>query len=100
MSTFLVRHATILVAMDDHRREIPDGGLFIRDGFIEQVGASAALPSSADEILDLNGYILLPGLPIPFIPDNDALLSDTLVIFTKGWPKAFEASSTMRSIFF
>jgi 8-oxoguanine deaminase len=62
MSTFLVRHATILVTMDDHRREIPDGGLFIRDGFVEQVGVSAELPSNADEVLDLSGYILLPGL--------------------------------------
>jgi len=62
MSTLLVRHANILVTMDDHRREIPDGGLFIRDGFIEQVGASSEIPQTADEILDLAGHILLPGL--------------------------------------
>jgi cytosine/adenosine deaminase-related metal-dependent hydrolase len=62
MSTFLVRHAEILVTMDDRRREIPDGGLFIRDGFIEQVGPTAELPASADEILELGGHILLPGL--------------------------------------
>ncbi len=62
MPTLLVRHATMLVTMDDHRREIPDGGLFIRDGFIEQAGPTSELPSSADEILDLNGHLLLPGL--------------------------------------
>ncbi len=62
MTTLLVRHAAILVSMDDHRREIPDGGLFIRDGFIEQVGPTTELPENADEILDLNGHILLPGL--------------------------------------
>ena len=48
--------------MDDHQREIPGGGLFIRDGFIEQVGVNAELPVSADEVLDLQGHILLPGL--------------------------------------
>jgi len=48
--------------MDDHHREIPEGGLFIRDGFIEQVGVSANLPDSADEVLDLRGHIVLPGL--------------------------------------
>jgi len=48
--------------MDDHRREIPDGGLFIRDGFIEQVAPTCELPSEADEILDISGHILLPGL--------------------------------------
>lgn len=62
MTTLLVRHAHILVTMDSHRREIPDGGLFIRDGFIEQVGPSTELPTSADEILDLQGHIVLPGL--------------------------------------
>jgi 8-oxoguanine deaminase len=62
MTTLLVRHAQLLVTMDDHRREITDGGLFIRDGFIQQVGPSAELPSTADEVLDLSGHILLPGL--------------------------------------
>ena len=62
MSTLLIRHVDLLVTMDDHRRELRDGGLFIRDGFIEQVGPSAELPVEADEILDLSGYIVLPGL--------------------------------------
>lgn len=62
MTTLLVRNATLMVTMDDHRREIPDGGLFIRDGFIEQAGPTADLPVTADEILDLSGHILLPGL--------------------------------------
>jgi cytosine/adenosine deaminase-related metal-dependent hydrolase len=48
--------------MDGQRREIRGGGLFIRDGFIEQVGASDNLPQEADEILDLNNHIILPGL--------------------------------------
>ncbi|MGE5376485.1 MAG: 8-oxoguanine deaminase [Bacteroidota bacterium] len=61
MTTLLITHAHILT-MDDHQREIPDGGLFIRDGFIEQVGATASLPHEADEVLDLSGHIVLPGL--------------------------------------
>jgi cytosine/adenosine deaminase-related metal-dependent hydrolase len=48
--------------MDDHRREITHGGLFIRDGFIEQVGITSELPVTADDILDLSGHILFPGL--------------------------------------
>ena len=62
MSTLLVKHAAILVTMDDHRREIPDGGLFIRDGYIEQVGLTQDLPQAADEVLDLSGHVVLPGL--------------------------------------
>ena len=68
MPTLLVKHAYI-VTMDDHQREIPDGGLFVRDGFIEQVGPTSELtdPSTSsgqepDEILDLSGHVLLPGL--------------------------------------
>ena len=44
MSTLLVKNATVLVTMDNHQREIASGGLFIRDGFIEQVGPTAELP--------------------------------------------------------
>ncbi|MFN7035154.1 MAG: 8-oxoguanine deaminase [Bellilinea sp.] len=60
--TLLVKNATVLVTMDDLRREIADGGLFIRDGFIEQVGQSEELPQTADEVLDLSGHVVLPGL--------------------------------------
>lgn len=62
MSTLLVRHTEVLVTMDDQRREIRDGGLFARDGFIEQVGPTAELPLTADEVLDLRGHVVLPGL--------------------------------------
>ena len=62
MTTLLVRHASILATMDDQRREIPDGGLFVRDGFIEQVGSTASLPDQADEVLDLTDHVVLPGL--------------------------------------
>jgi len=61
MPTLLIKHAH-LVTMDDHQQEIPEGGLFIRDGFIEQVGSTSELPTTADEILDLRGHIVLPGL--------------------------------------
>ncbi|MCS6907005.1 MAG: 8-oxoguanine deaminase [Anaerolineales bacterium] len=62
MSTLLVRNCTLLVTMDEQRREIPNGGLFVRDGFIEQVGPSEQLPAYADEVLDLSDHLVLPGL--------------------------------------
>jgi len=61
MTTLLVKNAYI-VTMDDHQREIPDGGLFIRRGLIQEVGPMSELPSTADEVLDLKGHIVLPGL--------------------------------------
>ena len=50
MSTLLVKNASVLVTMDDQRQEIKDGGLFIRDNVIEQVGPTAELPQTADNI--------------------------------------------------
>jgi hypothetical protein len=37
MTTLLIKNAYI-VTMDDHQREIPEGGLFIRGGIIEEMG--------------------------------------------------------------
>jgi 8-oxoguanine deaminase len=62
MTTLLVKNASMLVTMDPSRREIAGGGLFIRDGFIEKAGPMADLPETADDILDLKGHIVLPGL--------------------------------------
>lgn len=62
MATLLVKNADLLVTMDDHRREIQDGGLFVRDGFIEKVGPTKTLPDKADEVIDASGHIILPGL--------------------------------------
>ncbi len=61
MSTLLVKNAHV-VTMDNHQREIPGGGLFIRRGLIEKVAPASDLPTTADEVLDLRGHVLLPGL--------------------------------------
>lgn len=62
MTTLLVKNALALVTMDGERREIPGGGLYAVDGFIEQVGPSTELPQTADTVLDLAGHVVLPGL--------------------------------------
>lgn len=63
MGTLLVKNIHTLVTMDDERREIRSGALFIRDHVIEQVGSTEALPATADDVLDLKGrHVVLPGL--------------------------------------
>ena len=73
MSTLLVKHADLLVTMERNGgsaddadangvRRIPDGGLFVRDNVIEQVGQTAELPVEADRVIDAQGMIILPGL--------------------------------------
>jgi cytosine/adenosine deaminase-related metal-dependent hydrolase len=60
--TLLICNARVLVTMDDERREIPNGAVFIRDNVIEQVGPSDQLPASADEVIDAANHVVMPGL--------------------------------------
>lgn len=60
--TLLVKNAHVLVTMDEARREIPNGGLYVEDNRIVQVGATDDLPPTADEVIDLTGHLLMPGL--------------------------------------
>jgi cytosine/adenosine deaminase-related metal-dependent hydrolase len=62
MKTLLIKNARVLVTMDDTRREIANGAVFIRDNVIEQVGTSADLPQTADEVIDAAGHVVMPGL--------------------------------------
>lgn len=62
MSTLLVRNATVIATMDDQRSEIVNGAIFARDGWIEQIGPTHELPSTADEVLDATNHVVLPGL--------------------------------------
>jgi cytosine/adenosine deaminase-related metal-dependent hydrolase len=60
MSTLLVRNARVLVTMDGS--EVEEGGMLVRDGWIETVGPSADIPATADDVVDLTDHVVLPGL--------------------------------------
>ncbi|GAB4568848.1 MAG: 8-oxoguanine deaminase [Anaerolineae bacterium] len=63
--TLLLRHADLLVTMDDARREIADGALFARGPAIEWVGPSSEIPAAyrtADQVIDASGMLVMPGL--------------------------------------
>ncbi len=62
LRTTLIKNALLLATMDDARREIADGAIFIRGKRILQVGRSEDLPAHADEVIDASGHVVLPGL--------------------------------------
>ena len=62
MKTLLVTNADVLVTMDAGRREIARGGLYIADNRIVAVGTRDTLPDTADDVLDLTGHVVIPGL--------------------------------------
>ena len=65
MTVTLIQNATMLVTMDDQRREIADGALVIEENAIAWVGATADLPAHLrarnPQVIDARGKIVLPG---------------------------------------
>ncbi|MEO6854905.1 MAG: 8-oxoguanine deaminase [Rhodoferax sp.] len=66
MPTLLIHNADCIATLDDSRRELHQGYVFIRDGKIESLGAAADLPPdllhSADEVINATGHLVIPGL--------------------------------------
>ncbi|RKF16741.1 8-oxoguanine deaminase [Roseovarius spongiae] len=62
MSSVLLKNADCVLTMDDAGREIAGGGVFVEGNRIAAVGGPDDLPATADEVIDLAGHILLPGL--------------------------------------
>jgi cytosine/adenosine deaminase-related metal-dependent hydrolase len=61
-NTLLVKNADVLVTMDDARRELRNAGIFVEGNRIAAVAPTDALPASADEVVDLSGHLVMPGL--------------------------------------
>jgi cytosine/adenosine deaminase-related metal-dependent hydrolase len=62
MTSLLLRNAVTVATMNDAGDEIAGGGVYIEDGRIVAVGPISDLPQAADEIIDVSGMVLLPGL--------------------------------------
>ncbi|MEZ2578464.1 8-oxoguanine deaminase [Buttiauxella ferragutiae] len=60
--TLLLKNADLIVTMDEQRREIKKGSIFIKDNIIVAVGDAIDLPQTADRVIDLKGHIVIPGL--------------------------------------
>ncbi len=62
MTTLLIRNANAVATFDDAVRELPNASILIRDNVIEAVGPSAELPQEADEVINAQNCVVLPGL--------------------------------------
>ena len=66
-TTLLIKNADLLCTMEASESapfgaEISDSGLFARNGVIEQVGKTISLPGTADQIIDMRGHVVVPGM--------------------------------------
>jgi len=58
----LLKNALMLVTMDDSRREIAGGWVLVRGRTIEALGGPETLPPHADDIIDMTGHVVMPGM--------------------------------------
>ncbi len=62
MTSLLIQHATLVVSMDDSDTQWADGGIYVVDNAIQQVGPTDQLPQEADQVINAKDMIILPGL--------------------------------------
>ncbi len=62
MSTVLIKNATLVATMGDLDERIADGGVFVVDRQIHQVGPTSTLPPNADTVIDARDCVVMPGL--------------------------------------
>jgi cytosine/adenosine deaminase-related metal-dependent hydrolase len=62
MTTLLIQHADLIVSMDDNDSRWIDGGIFVVDNVIHQIGNTDQLPQQADSTLNARNMLILPGL--------------------------------------
>ena len=62
LATLLIKNADHIATMDDDRRELTQASIFIRDGVIEAIGNAADLPVEANDVIDMSGHVIIPGM--------------------------------------
>jgi len=60
--TLLIRDADLVATMDGAGRELPRASVLVRGNRVEAIGPAAALPATADEVIDARGHLVIPGL--------------------------------------
>jgi cytosine/adenosine deaminase-related metal-dependent hydrolase len=62
MTSLLIKHAALIVSMDDAETTWTDGAIYVIDHEIQQIGPTDALPQEADQVIDARDMLILPGL--------------------------------------
>lgn len=62
MTSLLIQHAALIVSMDDADTRWTDGGIYVEENVIRQIGPTDQLQQQADHTIDARNMILLPGL--------------------------------------
>jgi len=62
VTTLLIRHASVIATMDDSNTLLRDGAIRIVGNRIDDIGPADGVAGPADETIDADGLVLIPGL--------------------------------------
>lgn len=62
MTSILLEHIDTLATFDEQRRRLRNAWILVRDNLIEAIGTEGSQPREVDQIIDLSGYVVIPGL--------------------------------------
>jgi len=60
--SLLIKHAALIISMDDNDTRWTGGSIYVEDCVIQQIGPVDQLSASADHVIDARNMIILPGL--------------------------------------
>jgi 8-oxoguanine deaminase len=58
----LFKNALVVATMDESRSEIKNASVLVEDNRIAVIGPADVLPQTADDVIDMRGHVVLPGL--------------------------------------
>ena len=62
MTTLLIRNAHTIATLNDLGDELCNASIFIRDNVIEAIGPAAELPLGADQVIEAQHHVVIPGM--------------------------------------
>ncbi len=62
MTSLLIKHASLVVSMDDSDTRWTDADIFVEDNTISYIGPADQFPAEAEQVIDASNMIILPGL--------------------------------------
>jgi cytosine/adenosine deaminase-related metal-dependent hydrolase len=62
MTTLLIKNAHTIATLNDAGGELKDASIFVRDNCIEAIGGANELPQTADQVINAEHHVVIPGM--------------------------------------
>ena len=62
MTTLLIHNAHTIATLNDAGEELRNASIFVRDNRIEAIGKADSLPQTADQVINAENHVVIPGM--------------------------------------